>query len=312
MRNVRQPNMTTVRRFSNPNHRDVTTRQIVLEKLVMQTMLLVINARQPQLSTVEFACRLAALTHSKLTGLFVENLYTREDRPSVTEGSYFKAVAEKGVDTTVATDADQAVTLFLRECAIHQVPTTVLVNKGEPIQEVLRESRYADLLIVEPGINFYGDEEQLPSHFTKEMLANAECPVLLAPEKAATAEEVVFCYDGSASSVFAIKQFTYLLPEYKNKKVVLLEVKNDAEENNNESHQRMMDWLQAHYSQVNYKILTGNASDELFTYFFMKENRMVVMGSYGRSALSNLFRRSAADPLIRAVDLPLFITHYNR
>jgi hypothetical protein len=202
--------------------------------------------------------------------------------------------------------------LFVKGCASHNVKPAVLVNKGEPIQEVLRESRYADLLILDPGTNFYGDEEQMPSHFTREILANSECPVLLAPEKATDVEEVVLCYDRSASSVYALKQFTYLLSEYKSKRVLLLEVKPFGTDDSDSDHQRILEWLWGHYENVAYKTLSGDGRDELFTYFFMKERKLVVMGSYGRSALSKLFRRSAADSLIRAVDLPIFITHFNR
>jgi hypothetical protein len=34
------------------------------------------------------------------------------------------------------------------------------------------------------------------------------------------------------------------------------------------------------------------------------------MGAYGRSMLSNFFKKSNADVLMRVVDLPLFVTHY--
>ena len=71
----------------------------------------------------------------------------------------------------------------------------------------------------------------------------------------------------------------------------------------------MMEWLRAHYSSVCYHVLKGESKDELFNYFFMHENKFIVMGAYGRSMLSNFFRKSEADVLIRMVDLPLFITH---
>ena len=34
------------------------------------------------------------------------------------------------------------------------------------------------------------------------------------------------------------------------------------------------------------------------------------MGAYGRSMISNLFKKSTADTMIQMTDLPLFITHY--
>jgi nucleotide-binding universal stress UspA family protein len=279
----------------------------------MEKILVVIDAHKPQLPPIQAACRLAALTKSHLTGLFVENLFERKEEAALVKDTYFKTTPESGAEAVVTTDTDHAITLFTRECALHSIATDAYVDKGEPIQLVLGESRYADLLVVDPGVNFFEDsDDQLPSHFCKEIMARAECPVFLSPQVVTDVEEVIFCYDGSASAVFAMKQFTYLFPEYKNTKALMLSVRKSKEQNPTEDDERMMTWLRSHYETVAYNQLTGSATDELFTYLFRKEKKLVVMGSYGRSALSNFFKRSAADTLIRTVDLPLFITHFNR
>ncbi|RYF87541.1 MAG: hypothetical protein EON98_00210 [Chitinophagaceae bacterium] len=277
----------------------------------MEKIIVVLSAHKPDIASIDFACRIAALTGSKLTGLFVENLYYHSPVSSMGEKPYFQAVQQEEGGSVVTTDTDQVVRLFVAECSLHQVAAETYIDKGEPIQEVIYESRFADLLIVDPKINFYDRVEQLPSHFTKEILSSAECPVLLAPDKSIDIEEIVFCYDGSPSSVFALKQFTYLLPQLKNKKAILLEVNSSGKEEFNEDHRRIMNWLRAHYESVSYQGLKGTAKDELFIWFFMKTNKLAVMGSYGRTALSKFFKHSTADTLIRTIDLPIFITHYN-
>jgi hypothetical protein len=274
----------------------------------MVKILLVINAHKPNVESFEFACNMATSAHSKLTGLFIENLFS-DEAPASLESDYFDTVGQNET-RTVFTDTEQALRLFVQECAMRNIKAETYIDKGEPIQEVIYESRFADLLIVDPQISFYDREEQLPSHFTKEILANAECPVLLAPEGSVTINEVVFCYDGSASSVYALKQFSYLLPAFKSKKALLLEVNKSGKEEFNEDHRRIMNWLRAHYESVNYHALKGDAKEELFEYFFMKTGKLIVMGSYGRGMLSNFFKRSTADILIRTVDLPIFITHH--
>lgn len=276
----------------------------------MDKILLVINARSPNLFSIDFACGIANLAQTKLTGLFIENLYFEYIPVGGLEGPSYFATASKTSNATVTADTDQAVRLFKEECMRKGIKPEVLIDQGEPIQEVIYESRFADLLIVDPDISFYDRDEPLPSHFVKEILSRSECPVLLAPEKFAGIEEIVFCYDGSASSVFAIKQFTHLLPQFHDKKVMLLEVNRTGAEEFNESHRRMMDWLKAHFHTVYYHALKGDVTDELFTYFFMKEQKLVVMGAYGRTLLSQFFRKSSADLLIRMVDLPVFITHH--
>lgn len=273
----------------------------------MEKILLVVDTHKPDTASIDFACRMAAAANSKLTGLFVENLF--DHRSSEPGDDYFQRGTENRNTTAVVMDTEQAVKLFVKECGLQHVNAETYVVKGEPIQNVIYESRFADLLIVNPKMSFYDTEEQLPTHFVKEILANAECPVLLAPDQYTETEEVVLCFDGSASSVYALKQFTHLLPQFRSKKATLLEVNKTGKEEFNEDHRRLMEWLRAHYDTANYRALKGNAKDELFTYFFMKTAVFVVMGSYGRSQLSNFFKHSTADVLIRTVDLPLFITH---
>lgn len=276
----------------------------------MDKILLVINAHQPDIYSIDFACSIATLVKTKLTGLFIENPYFQESvYSSLDSGGYFKSVS-KHANATVIADTDQSVRFFEEECLGKGIKPDIYIDHGEPIQEIIFESRFADLLIIDPEISFYNRDEPLPSHFVKEVLSRAECPVLLAPKKFEGMEEIVFCYDGSASSVFAIKQLTYLFPELNNKKVLLLEVKEQVKEELLEEHKRMMDWLRQHYHSVYYHAIEGNVKDQLFDFFFLKEKMLIVIGAYGRSILSNFFHKSNADVLIRMIDLPIFITHH--
>lgn len=280
----------------------------------MEKILLVLKAQKPDIASIAFACKIASLAKTKLTGLFLENIYVSSTPVLLPEASFFPyagmvAMPQINTETAVGTEIEQSIAVFKEECRRRAVAATVCVEKGEPIQKVLSESRYADLLILDPKLDFYQDGSQLPSHFTKEILANAECPVLLSPEKVDEIEEIVFCYDGSASSVFAIKQFTYLFQGLSDRKTVLLRVNKTGLEELDNSYQRMQEWLQAHYPAVQLQLLKGNAKDQLFSYLFKKTGKIIVMGAYGRSLLSTFFRRSNADVLIRTIDMPIFITH---
>src|SRR5678809_601441 len=208
----------------------------------MKRILLVLNAQQPDISSIDFACCIARLRNTKLTGLFIENPYLELIPVDIDGPSYFEP--NKKIDNVaVITDTDQSVRLFKDECKLRGINPEICIDQGEPLQEISFESRFADILIIDPGISFYKRDEPLPSHIVKEILARAECPVLLAPGKFKESDEIVFCYDGSASSVFAIKQFAYLFPEFADKKAILLQVNDTAEENFNQTHRRMMDWL---------------------------------------------------------------------
>lgn len=272
----------------------------------MERILLVLDARNVDIASIRFGCKMASFVQTKLTGLFIENLYSnirgRED-------AFDASVANSSHSVIVATNTEQSIKIFKEECLSQSVDADICVDTGEPIQQVIYESRFSDLLIIDPSMDFFNREGGMPSHFVKEVLQKAECPILLAPENFDEVDEIVFCYDGTASSVFAIKLFTYLLPVFANKRVLLLEV-TDKNNELDEDHRRILKWLEAHYAVVNYHYLVGNVKEEMFVYFFMKKKKMIVMGAYGRSMVSNLFKKSKADVLIRMVDLPLFIAHY--
>ena len=274
----------------------------------MQRILIVINAHSPDLESINFACKMAEAAKSKLIGLLVENLYFNYIPTGGLEAPYFEAYRVQSNEAVVA-DVSQATTIFKEQCRLKGITPDIILDKGDPIEEIVFESRFADLVIIDPDLSFHDKEEQSPSHFVKEVLAKAECPVLLAPEKFDRVDEIVFCYDGSPSSMFALKQFTYALPEFRNKNVTLLRVSKQSQIEFHESDRRVMEWLRAHYPSGCYHALNGDAEDELFNYFFLSEHKLIVMGAYGRSMLSNFFRKSNADVLIRMVDLPLFITH---
>ncbi|HLI93783.1 MAG TPA: universal stress protein, partial [Puia sp.] len=115
-------------------------------------------------------------------------------------------------------------------------------------------------------------------------------------------------YDASASAVWAIKQFTYLFPEYHDKKVLVVNVRNSRDEFIEESF-KMKEWLREHYQDVEFHVLTGNPSDQLFAFLLERKNSFVVMGAYGRGILSRFLRPSSARLIVRTLNLPIFVTH---
>jgi nucleotide-binding universal stress UspA family protein len=131
---------------------------------------------------------------------------------------------------------------------------------------------------------------------------------VVAPESYDWINEIVFAFDGSRSSVFAMKQFTYMFPEFRDRKVLILEVC-EGEEHILSDKEKLTAWLQNYYTEISYLVLYGRPKDELFGYLLEKEKMLVVMGAFGRSMISSLFSKSNAELLLKAVNLPFFIAH---
>jgi hypothetical protein len=278
----------------------------------MKKILLAIDAAHIDTEVIHFACNIATLTHSTLTAFFLNNYY--EDAPVVN-----MAFGMPYVENVVAIDPaaiaemqrklETHIQQFEKTCAVKGVRCQVSGSKtNNPARTIIEESRFADLVIVQPTTTFEKRLEESPTGFVKEVLAEAECPVLVAPLSLAGIDEIVFAYDGSRSAVFAIKQFAYMFPELADKKAIVLQV-NKEETMPVTEKEKLGRLLRMHYSSIGFQVLQGKPSDELFGYLLGKENTIVVMGAYGRGWLSGLFKPATAGLLLKTINLPFFITH---
>ena len=275
----------------------------------MEKILLVINAVNPGIPALDFACHVAGLTNSKITGIFLENPEAYEI--NVPEKEYDSKYLDPKTSVICRyrqSMIEKNIYSFKDTCQSKSVRYTIHRNKGIPLPEIIRESRYADLIIVSSATSFHESYEELPSAFVKDLLRSAECPVIVAPANFEAIDEILFACNNNSSSAYAIRQFTYLFPELHEKRAILLQVNKEGEWPGQEQYD-LTEWLQNHYSAIGFDALKGTAEDKLFDYLGKRKNVFIVMGAYGRSALSNFFTPSHADVLIKSINQPIFIAH---
>jgi nucleotide-binding universal stress UspA family protein len=164
------------------------------------------------------------------------------------------------------------------------------------------------LIIIDASISFQKRFEGVPSVFLEQLLKKTECPVFVAPESFDGCEEIIFAYDGSKSAMFAIRQFASMFPGLRNVKLTVLEVADENDQLFTEQ-DRLAQWLKNYFSNIDYKLLYGRPKDELFGYLLEKEKIIVVMGAFGRTMLSSFISKSNAELILKAVNLPVFISH---
>lgn len=279
----------------------------------MEKILLAIDAVNLNMPAIDFACFIARLTQSKLTGVFLENLVA--DEKPVLKKTYGSPTLDWELDESSSAFRDKRelieknITSFRKACENRSVACQIHRDRGMPSNEIISESRYADLIIVDPSTSFTRKYQGAPSRFIKDVLKDAECPVLVAPETFEGIDEIIFTYDGSKSAAFAIKQFTYLFPQLDDKKTIILQVNKEGEWAGADKH-NLREWLQNHYSAIGFDALKGNTEDKLFDYLLNRKNTLIVMGTYGRNSLSRFFKPSRADLLIQTISQPIFISHY--
>ncbi|QJB30425.1 hypothetical protein HF329_03545 [Chitinophaga oryzae] len=175
-----------------------------------------------------------------------------------------------------------------------------------PLKVLRKESLFADLLLFSSE-KFYADLLYGPGGFLGNALHETACPVIAVPENAAFPESVILTYDGSASSVFAIKSFAGLFPQLCELKTTLLyggtgdSLPPDAS--------GIQELVQHHFPHLTMEPIQTIPEDYFNTWLSEIPNPIVVSGAYGRSLLSRVFRRSFVEDTLRAHQVPVFIAH---
>lgn len=277
----------------------------------MQKILFVTNASFLNASAMEFAAYIAKQNHGKLVGVFLENLKYKPypEVKRVLGFPYVEEITAQSVQSPeTVQEIENNIDLFRNYCVQQDIACIIHRDQGTPVELAIEESRYADLIITDAATSFSYHEESVPTRFVKGILMEAECPVIVAPERFEEVNEVVLCYDGSKSSVFAIKLFTYLCPSFANKDITLLHIQ-ESENDHVDARDKVMEWLRIHYTNVSLQLLFGDAGEQLFKTFLGRSDKLLVMGAMGRSGISNLFKQSTAELLLEAVDTPVFIAH---
>lgn len=181
-------------------------------------------------------------------------------------------------------------------------------NNDFALNELKQETAFADLLILGSEMFYKGLGVSLPNDYLEGALHNIQCPVIVVPEEFDFPEGIILAYDGSENSVFAIKQFAYLFPELTDLPTVLIYASKDKDEDFPEK--ILIEELSArHYSDLSLYKMDVASGNYLNAWIVGKGSVILVCGAYGRSGLSNLFRKSFVRDIIAAQSLPVFIDH---
>lgn len=174
------------------------------------------------------------------------------------------------------------------------------------LSELATETRFADLLILSSELFYQNIDKNQPNDYLKKTLHHAECPVLLVPEQFASPKSLIIAYDGKGSSVFAIKQFSYLFPTLK--KLKTLVVSFEPEGSDVPRKEYITELASRHYPDLSFQTFDIQAK-EFATWVSEKKDTMLITGAFGRGELPSLFRKSFATQIIQEHRIPLFIAH---
>ncbi len=175
------------------------------------------------------------------------------------------------------------------------------------ISSLIEETRFADVLLVSSDLFYENVQKEQPNFYLEEVLKKAECPVMLIPEDYKEPVQNFLTYDGSESSVFAIKQFAYIFPELAVNESILLSAVGQKEEL--PEYSMISELVSRHYPSLKILSLPVVNRNDFSGWMKNQQPGYVIMGAFSRSLFSQLFRKSLANRVIHEIKMPIFISH---
>ncbi|QJB30466.1 universal stress protein [Chitinophaga oryzae] len=277
----------------------------------MKKIIAVLDGLSYSSSTVEYAVFIARQEMAHLVGVFPKDISYRSY-------AFYDLVDESGVSDQRIKDFAEKDTHTRRksiqqfELACQQSGLNYSLHKDNDIaiEAVLHESIYADLMIIESKEAFSRIAAEKPSHFLSQLLAEAVCPILVVPSEFTGVSKSVLLYDGSPSSVHAIRMFDYTLSGLKYMPTEVVSVKSPKSSLHLPDGKLMKEFMKRHYPQATFRVLKG-IPWEVIPAYLQEEgpDTVIVLGAYRRNRLSRWFYPSMADVLLQELRSPLFIAH---
>lgn len=275
----------------------------------MNKVIAAIDGLRPCPSTVEYAIYLAKNFNAHIVATFLEDItyHHKQDHKKIfTEWTDLEKISNQ--EENVRKASLQTIQSHFNK---EGVQFNIHQDKIIAIQSLINESYYADMILINAHEKFSNWDTSQPSEFIKELMAGADCPVMLVPNTFTPIEKVILCYDGTPSSTYAIKQFGYLFSLLPNQMIEIVMVTTDKHSNHLPNQHYLKELLQQKYKVVLQSVIKDSDAHKGLLEFIEKQptSAMIVLGAYQRSAFSRWFNQSIADKILEKLEIPLFLAH---
>lgn len=176
------------------------------------------------------------------------------------------------------------------------------------IDDISKETRFADMMIMSEEL-FCNDINLIePNSFMLQTFRKAECAVLCIPEKQTVIDKIVFAYNGKKDCMFALKQFCFLLPELTSKEIKIVYI-NEDKNDSIPDFDYLEEYAARHFKTLDFEKLEFHENKNFTTWALNAGNILLVTGSFGRSGLSTIFKKSFLEDIITEHRIPVFVAH---
>lgn len=273
----------------------------------MKKILLAFDGANFSEGAFEFVRRLNEIQPVLVTGVFVPvvdyaNLWGYAEATEV-DGVYYLPVLDEEPDIL------KNIERFEHLCQINGITYRVhknLLNSALP--ELKKETRFADIVLFSGDLFYKGVILRNQFAYLKDALHAAECPVLIVPEKYEFPDNNILAYDGSEDSVFAVKQFAYIFPELA-KNNTLLVYADDDEDSDFPAKENIIELATQHFKDLTLYKLGSDSKNYFSSWVNKRKGSILVSGSFSRSEISQILKKSFVTDIIKDHKIPVFIAH---
>jgi len=261
-------------------------------------------------STMEHAIKICKNTNGFVSGVFLDDFVYHSYRLADVINSK-GAISDDLVEQHNAKDEQcrlAAMDTFRKGCEDAGILYSIRRDRGVALQDLLRESVFSNLVVLEKEIDFNIFKDVVPSLFLKDFLSDIMSPVLIVPKKFKPITKYLLLYNGKPAAIHSLKMFNYVIPFEKGASLDVLTIKSSSDEQ--ELQDNLFEELTSCYQlKIQQLTLCGELEDTLSKYLKNeKEEVLIILGSYQRGRVSMWFKHSLADHLLRNFDFPIFMS----
>ena len=273
----------------------------------MKKIIVAVDGLKYSTSAIKYAIKLATENDGHLVGIFLEDFTYHSFKMHEVMANSELTVCKKVLEERDEETRRQSVNRFINACSAAHLNFSVHHDRNIALQDLIHESLFADLLIVDVTETLTHYTEKTPTHFLRDLLTQVHCPVLIVPPNYSQPKKVFLLYDGEPPSVNAIKSFSYVLPSLSALDTEVLTVRSHRDNNHLPDHRLFREYVKRHFPNLASLVLIGSPEEEVLIHLKEQRHAVVVLGAYTRGLFSRMIRNSMADALMRDLNVCLFI-----
>lgn len=266
----------------------------------MKQFLLVLDNDQPCFNAIEKAVQGAKAAHAFLSALFIvhsppesAHSYPFPNDWALTLGDVSNESLEQ-----VSADLLAANKKLLTDCCRSENLAFDIIEEQMGLSELVMRTKFADCLLCEGKIN--------PGRYhITDLLTRAYCPVYLLGDRPVPPRTVVLAYDGSAACMSAARTYSQVFETGADYVCLHFSPNGQAVPHRAE----LEHWLLLQHPGGRIVVERQAVEDGLSNWISQHDTDLVIMGSYGRSAISRFFRHSLASRLLEEGGSGLLLSH---